>query len=298
MERRAVLAQPPSSDLPLGIPGFRYADLHHTARLADLTRAFDDFLRAADAKLFARYDAHRAGSAPQRGPGESELLLEVGAQLSRFVGRLFGVEQDLQGLRDAAGRDAPIFRVKREFVQRRVFKKGAKDRPHASDFAVLDAEVRPLLRAAARRDPRASAAREDEELRVAVVIETLLDGERAQPASRELLALHDLRGALQRGLADAGIPDAAVAGDDATVVRKLLELFDRWLYALSLQPRRPAWALLRLPHALDFQQLVPLRRPSADLPELLAGHEEHQRRRDGFRLTDPRMDAREVRSEI
>jgi NADPH-dependent glutamate synthase beta subunit-like oxidoreductase/NAD(P)H-flavin reductase len=292
MERRAVLAQPPSSDLPLGIPGFRYADLHHTARLADLTRAFDDFLRAADAKLFARYDAHRAGSAPQRGPGESELLLEVGAQLSRFVGRLFGVEQDLQRLRDAAGRDAPIFRVKREFVQRRVFRKGAKDRPHASDFAALDARVSPLLAAAAARDPRASAAGADLELRVAVVIDTLLDAEGAQPASRQSFAWQDLESALRRGLADGGVPAADLAP------ASLLDLFDRWLYALSLQPHRPAWALLRLPHALDYQQLVPLRRPRADRPEILAGHPEHQRRRDGFLLTDPRMGPREVRSEI
>src|SRR4051812_45175061 len=292
MERRAVLAQPPSSDLPLGIPGFRYADLHHTARLADLTRAFDDFLRAADAKLFARYDAHRAGSAPQRGPGESELLLEVGAQLSRFVGRLFGVEQDLQRLRDAAGRDAPIFRVKREFVQRRVFRKGAKDRPHASDFAALDARVSPLLAAAAARDPRASAAGADLELRVAVVIDTLLDAEGAQPASRQSFAWQDLESALRRGLADGGVPAADLAP------ASLLDLFDRWLYALSLQPHRPAWALLRLPHAVDYQQLVPLRRPRADRPEILAGHPEHQRRRDGFLLTDPRMGPREVRSEI
>jgi NADPH-dependent glutamate synthase beta subunit-like oxidoreductase/NAD(P)H-flavin reductase len=277
MERHALLAHPPSSDLPLGIPGFRYSDLHDTARLADLTAAFDGFLRSADATLFARYDAHRAGSARLRGAEESELLLQVGAHVSRFLARLFGVEADFAALREAAGRDAPIFRVKREFVQRRVFRKGAKDRPHADDFAALDARVEPLLTAA--------GASPDRELDVARLIDVLLAAERA--GSRELSAWHDLRARLQPALAGAELQPAS-----------LLDLFDKWLYALSLQPHRPDWMLLRLPHATDFQQLVPLRRPRADQPALLRGHEEHQRRRDGFRLTDPRMAPREVRSEI
>ena len=294
----AVLAKPPAPELPLGIEGFRYADLHDARRLADLTFAFDGFLRAADAALFARYAAHRDGSAALRGPDESELLLEVGAHVSRFVARLFGVEKEMARLREAAGRDGPLFRVKRDFIQRRVFKKGAKDRPHAGDFAALDARVAPLLGAAARRDPRASLAKDDAELLVAVVIDTLLSAERALPASQEFFAWRDLCGAFERGLADAGRPGAEYAGADATVATALLDLFDRWLYALSLQPHRPDWVLLRLPHALDFQQLVPLKRPRSDRPELLAGHEEHQRRRDGFRLTDPRMAAREARSEI
>ncbi|HEY5677043.1 MAG TPA: pyridine nucleotide-disulfide oxidoreductase, partial [Myxococcales bacterium] len=256
MERHALLAHPPSSDRPLGIPGFRYSDLHDPARLADLTAAFDAFLRSADEPLFSRYDAHRGGSARLRGAAESELLLQVGAQVSRFVARLFEVEEDFAALREAAGRDAPIFRVKREFVQRRVFRKGARDRPHADDFAALDARVRPLL----------GAASSDPELEVARLIEGLLEAERAQAGSGEVAAR--------------------------------LDLLDKWLYALSLQPRRPDWALLRLPHAIDFQQLVPLRRPRADQPALLRGEEERQRRRDGFRLTDPRMAPREVRSQI
>jgi len=295
---RALFANPETPDLQLGIPGFRSADLHDTRRLADLTRAFDDFLQEADSALFARYRAHRDGSVPLRGPEESALLLETGAQVSRFLGRLFGVERDLKRLREAAGREAPLFRVKRDFVQRRVFRKGPKDRPRASDFSALDAEVRPLLAAAACRDPRASFARNDAELLVAIVIETLLEVESAQPGSPQLLAWHDLCGALHRGLADAGLPGAKYAGEDVGLARKLLDLFDRWLYALSLQEERPDWVFLRLPRPLDFQQLVPLRRPRADRPEILAGHEEHQRRRDGFRLTDPRMSAREVRSEI
>jgi NADPH-dependent glutamate synthase beta subunit-like oxidoreductase/NAD(P)H-flavin reductase len=279
----AVAEHPEAPEPHLGIPGFRYADLHDARRLADLTRAFFDQL---DPALRERWDAHR--QSPLRGPEESELLLDLAAQVSKFVGKLFRVERELTALRDSAGRDAPLFRVKRDFVQRRVFRKGAKDRPQAGEFAALDAQVHPLLAAAARRDPRASMVKDDAELLFAVVIDTLL-GSTAKPDSEELFAFNDLMAALERGLADAGQPPRELSAP------ALLDLFDKWLFAFSLQPGRPSWALLKLPHGLDFQQLVPLRRTT---PHALEGHEEHQRRRDGFGLTDPRMAPREVRSEI
>ena len=109
----ALLPHAPDPELHLGLPGFRHADLHDAARLADLTRAFDDALRAADPALFARYDAQRAGTAKLTGPEESELLLQLAGHLSHFVGRLFGVEKELARLRETAGRDAPLFRAKR-----------------------------------------------------------------------------------------------------------------------------------------------------------------------------------------
>src|SRR5712672_106801 len=157
----------------LGIPGFSYPDLHDAQRLADLTAAFDRHLHAADAELFARFEQHRL--APLSGPAEGDLLVAVSGHLSRFVGQLFGVlgEQALQ--RDAAGRDAPLFRVKREFVQRRVFRKGAANRPALDEFPALEDQVQPLLVAAASRDPRVSTAAGDPELVLALVIETLLD---------------------------------------------------------------------------------------------------------------------------
>ena len=307
----ALLAHPPALEPTLGIAGFSYADLHDPDRLAALTAAFDETVRAADPALFERYRAHAAQ--PLIGPAESELLLELSAHLSRFVARLFGVAGEAQALRDAAGRDAPLFRVKRDFVQRRVFKKGARDRPHATELASLDAQVRPLLAAAARRDPRCSLARDDEELLAGLFIDTLLDAERAlavrfdpvKPGELELqpfFVWRDLVVALRRGLADTGGDAAQLAlaeeasPRDLELARSLLSLFDRWLYAKGLSHHH--WPLLKLPHATDFQQLVPLRRPRAERPEFLTGPEEHLRRRDGFGLTDARMAPREVRSEI
>src|SRR5437868_6944394 len=278
----------------LGTPGFSFPDLHDALRLADLTAAFDRDLHAADSALFARFEQHR--KTPLTGPSEGDLLVEVSIHLSRFLGRLFGVADEQAGLRSAAGRDAVIFRVKREFVQRRVFKKGAPRRPAADEFPALDDAVQPLLVAAAARDPRASSAAGDSELVLATVIDTLLETASAPEQFRTLCE------ATARGLDDRGEqPERAreLRSSGPGLAETLLDLFDRWCFAATLHPQgrheTHGWSLLRLPHPLDFQALVPLRRPK---PYEMEGVPEHRRRRDGFTLTDPRASAREVRSEI
>jgi len=60
-------------------------------------------------------------------------------------------------------------------------------------------------------------------------------------------------------------------------------------------PRRAAFLdLLPLSEDLDYQRLVRLERPDPAIPELLKGPDDRMRRRDGFKLTDPRMTGREI----
>jgi NADPH-dependent glutamate synthase beta subunit-like oxidoreductase len=43
---------------------------------------------------------------------------------------------------------------------------------------------------------------------------------------------------------------------------------------------------------------VPLRRPQKELPELFVGHDHKLRSRDGFKLTDRRMSARQILNQV
>src|SRR5438034_7840610 len=81
--------------------------------------------------------------------------------------------------------------------------------------------------------------------------------------------------------------------------REALSALERWAAALPLAaPERIAhWVSYRQPHALDYSHLVQIERPRAEVPELMIGPEEKLRRRDGFKLTDARMNEREVLDE-
>jgi NADPH-dependent glutamate synthase beta subunit-like oxidoreductase/NAD(P)H-flavin reductase len=89
---------------------------------------------------------------------------------------------------------------------------------------------------------------------------------------------------------------------DLDGVRALLDRFERFAAVFRFDHAAHAavkgWVSFHMPHALDYDQLVPLRRPDPALSNVTEGPREHYRRRDGFTLTDTRMSAREVQSEV
>ena len=86
--------------------------------------------------LFAEFEAYRkAQGEGLAAPQASELLIRVGRHVSRFLGVLFGVERELASLAQALTGELPLFDYKREFVTRRVYKKGAPERPTATTRA-------------------------------------------------------------------------------------------------------------------------------------------------------------------
>ncbi len=80
-----------------------------------------------------------------------------------------------------------------------------------------------------------------------------------------------------------------------------IEKLTRWcIRALTVAEGKAAvkgWVSFRLPEGIDHQRLVPIV-PLHDSVGRVAGPPEHLRQRDGFRLTDPRMNAREIQNEI
>ncbi len=161
-----IAPEPPTDPSPsLGLPGFTFADLYRTDRLPALTEAFHASLRAADPALAGRFDAYRKGErgeGPPHGlsrPQISQLLIEVAGHLSRFLARLFRIEPEVERLRAAAIAERPRFDLRRDFMARRVFRKGAKDRPSADELPDLDRRARALL---AQVSPAGAAAADDE----------------------------------------------------------------------------------------------------------------------------------------
>ena len=297
----------PSSgrDFPLGLPGFRFSDLHDARRLGDLAREFDRFLARADPALCGRFDSYRQASGALGPVDESNLLIAVARHLSRFVGLLF----DIGGLQERDAEEArgqePIFAFKRDFLQRRVLKKYRPGEGPKESFAGLDGRVRTLRRALFSEidfapDPELGTARMVVELmslqsQLAEVVRPKRAAEVPAAAARRLQELRDRLPEVPGILPVSG---ATGAGADLAFVEGALALLEDWCAARLQDPAGLAeargWVSYRFPEEMDYQRLVRLERPEPDLPEAIRGPREKLRRRDGFKLTDPRMSPREV----
>jgi hypothetical protein len=121
--------------------GFRFDDLYSVAGLERLDGEFLRALGEADAALAARLSAARHDPAALAYREEAELLIAAAPHLDRFIARLFGIEDEWVELVESHHRLAPLFRVKRKFVQRRAMLKIKADEAAGLDGPALEAEV-------------------------------------------------------------------------------------------------------------------------------------------------------------
>ncbi|HEX9507638.1 MAG TPA: pyridine nucleotide-disulfide oxidoreductase, partial [Myxococcales bacterium] len=299
----------------LGIPGFTIEDLHDPQGLKRLAERFDQDLAGHHRSLFDRFDRYRQRQEKLGPVEESELLIQVARHISRFLAQLFGIEREVEALSRALLVELPLFEFKREFMAKRVFRKGALDRPAAGEFPALNAKMGLLLQLGF---PDALKDR-DSERALAQTVTTLLQlerlfgaqtGERREaPADGESLREHwqSLRRSLLATQAGRDVFGAALSptgsdSEELKAIRALISLADRWTYARALHPvaKRALknWSTHKVPKPLVFDQLVELRRPDPNLPETAEGLAEHLRRRDGFKLTDRRYGVREIMAEV
>ncbi|HEX8069563.1 MAG TPA: FAD-dependent oxidoreductase [Pyrinomonadaceae bacterium] len=300
------------ADFPLGVAGFTYADLYRPQRLRALAEAFYAELARADAPLHERLLAYTAarGANLAGTRAESELLIAAAPHLAAFVARLFGVERERAAHAAAVKAQDPVFQFK-TFVTRRALKKFPPEQALTLDAAAAQ-DALAALRRAAGPDTLAS----DEELGVAQTVTRLLAWEKAldtaaagKPVDEAEAAAvrHDVQVARRRVDEDtrarlAPFVDESVADPDHAFVKTALRLAEAWAAAHATQDAARArvrgWVSFHFPHPLDYEHLVQLERPDAELPELLRGLDKNLRRRDGFALTDARATPRAALDEV
>ncbi len=125
--------------------GLAFDDLYEFAGLGRVDGEFRAWLAAADGALAARFEAARANPSALTYKEEAELLIAVAPHADRFIAKLFAIEEEWQDLVDGHHRLAPLFRVKRKFVQRRAMLKVKADEAATLDGAALEAEVARIL---------------------------------------------------------------------------------------------------------------------------------------------------------
>ena len=262
--------RPALVEMPLGIPGFVYADLHVASRLKDLHDVFCREVASADAAFWEEWSAYAASPVAPRSPIEvSDLIVRMAPHVSRFLMRLFRAEEAGAGLVERTRDLDVLFRFKVDFVRRRalpLLKGGAHVAVDRADAAIVE-------------ELAAAGAGEDREVAIASAGCALMDREAAL-----------------KTVGTAGA-EAGTDGERAAVARQV-DALKRWCAARLHDPGYRQWVIFKFPETVDYFNLVQVQRPRADLPEAMIGPDERLRRRDGFGLTDGRWNTREILSDV
>ncbi len=290
--------------MPLGIDGFTYADLYDAGKLGRLLTVFDDWFAQTAPGPRAQFEAYRSSKGEgMTGLQKSEAILAAAPFVGRFVGKLFGVEAQLEAFRDEVRKNDPVWRFRKDFAKKRVL------RADAGKAWTLGADrARDTARAALQSMTAAPiGGTTDEEGTIATATLPLLEvDEVARKAAKAGGAqwTDELR-ARARKVRAAVLPfvGEGLGEDDAALGRAVsfaLDALEAWLGARRRDEHDPTrrWVTMRVPRSLDYAHLVEFERPDPAVPELFVGPHHERRQRLGFSLTDTRMNAREVEQEI
>jgi len=292
--------------LSLGIAGFTYADLYAPEKLRELHDAFDRWFAAEAPEHHARFAAYRACKGEGMTPlARSEALLAAGPYVGRFVGKLFGIEHELEGFREVVRRNDPLWRFRKDFAKKRLL------RADAGKGWSLGREAAAAVAKAALQamTPAPIGGTTDEERTIANAALPLLEADDvARKAAKAGGAqwTDELRARARKvQSALSGVaPAESISGDDDASLGKTvafaLDAVEAWLAARRADAHDPVrrWPSLHVPRNLDYAHLVEHERPDAAVPEMFVGPTHERRQRLGFALTDRRMRRREVEAEI
>ncbi|HJY47164.1 MAG TPA: FAD-dependent oxidoreductase, partial [Stellaceae bacterium] len=230
--------------------GLSFADLYDRDGLVRLDRAFVSDLAETDLGLHDRLMTARRDPDVIEGLDESSLLVDLAPHLEDFIGELFGIEAEVRALQAHHHKLAPLYSVKRLFVQRRAVKGVKEADAMAIDGAGLAGDLDRLL-GAPPDEPIAKWER-----RYADHVADWLGDEAGNAGPLEVA---------QRYAAWATLSPEG-------------------------RRKHRRGVLFKVPHRLDMHHLVPIETVERDGVTMLRLPEDDWRRRDGFALTDPGTD--------
>jgi NADPH-dependent glutamate synthase beta subunit-like oxidoreductase len=129
-----------SYDLQLPF-GLAFEDLYARAGLLKLDSAFLKQLEETAPALHVRLLDARANRLPLTPKQHSELIIELAPYLEDFIAELFGIEAELRELQHRHSELAPLYSVKRRFVQRKALTGMTVEKATELDGLALGAQL-------------------------------------------------------------------------------------------------------------------------------------------------------------
>src|SRR5712692_1756038 len=128
--------------MPLALKhGLQFDDLYRRDGLARIDTLFVAHLAAGDVELHNRLLAARRDPGTIEAKAESELIIDLAPHLEDFIGDLFAIAPEIAALQARHHELAPLYTVKRLFVQRRAVKGVTAGQAAALDGPALAAAL-------------------------------------------------------------------------------------------------------------------------------------------------------------
>jgi NADPH-dependent glutamate synthase beta subunit-like oxidoreductase/NAD(P)H-flavin reductase len=290
--------------LTLGIPGFNYADLYHPERLHDLFNVFDSSVKLQNPKLHEQFNNYRLTQGTGLSPEDiSDLLVRMGPYVGQFVAKIFNVSEQhqAQGKKIIDEMDS-IFIFKNEIVAKLAYAFKGENSQNWSIPSVV--ERFELLLAAgfpeinSEHDPESRVAHAGSFIfllrrhykNVAKSLHS--DYQHADSVAESLRA---------KIAADENsvrvLSDLLALTSPAEFIDGAFSVVQKWCFVAQQNKTEVAnWPSFKFPQKRDFDYLVAHQK--VDRGEFTTWMGTHRRRRDGFKLTDLRMNFRQVMSEV
>ncbi len=303
-------------DLELGVAGFHFSDLFDPHRLRDLADAFYSEVDAAEPVLghALRKYIESSGVGYER-KVESKILTDSAPFLSDFIARLFKITRERDELGRAINIQNPIWTFK-FFVQRRAARKFKPEQLAELKEHELWQAITEL-----RNTAFSDSIRHDEELSIAEMTAQLVAAEEeivaaekaagggtgndndrgiSPHATETIAAINNAYDKLKNSLFGTYYSKFIIeteATGDLLAIKAALGVIEAWA-AVAFANKSKKWYSFKVPHALDYQNLVHLIHPEPKLHNIMRGSDAAMRRRDGFKLTDDRGTMRDALYEI
>src|SRR5919201_1998848 len=123
----------------------RFEDLYRRDGLVRLDGCFVDFLKRRNTELHNRLMAGRAAPEQIASKAYSDMIVELAVELDDFIAALFSIAREVEALRARHSALAPLYMVKRLFVQRRAAKKYGPDQAATFDAETLREQLEALI---------------------------------------------------------------------------------------------------------------------------------------------------------
>ena len=253
-------------------------------------------LQEADAQLSQEFEALRAqGSQLCETPQTSKTLMGVARHFSQFVCRLFGMESAAAAKKQALLFENTLAQFRREFVARRVFKKGQAPLQDTHAWAYWETHAQLLL------EKVFGFGGGDEEAAFAQAVLKLLEISKGfagtpEEAAQATAFVFAFKEALKpEGLGQPEFAKLLLEENAESALKGLLQFCEDYCRKRhAMGSACSCWETLQLPAPMDFETLVEAKLSSTSPVNTLSAHEESLVRRQGFKLTDNRGNLRKV----